>query len=59
MFARLASLVVLPLHYLPTIRRTTSFSWMKSNFTKLLDFVGVAVDFGALSAAMDFSKMLA
>jgi hypothetical protein len=35
------------------------FSWMKSNFTKLLDFVGVAVDFGALSAAMDFSKMLA
>jgi hypothetical protein len=35
------------------------FSWMMSNFTKLPDFVGGAVDFGALSAAMNFLKMLA
>ena len=35
------------------------FSWMKSNFAKLPDFVGGAVDFGALSAATNFSKMLA
>ena len=34
------------------------FSWMKSNFAKLPDFLGGAVDFGALSAATNFSKML-
>jgi hypothetical protein len=34
------------------------FSWMKSNFAKLLDFMGGAIDFGALSTAMNFSKML-
>jgi len=32
---------------------------MKSNVVKLLDFVGGAVDFGALSAATNISKMLA
>jgi hypothetical protein len=32
---------------------------MKSNFAKLPDFIGGAVDFGALSAATNFSKMLA
>jgi hypothetical protein len=31
---------------------------MKSNFAKLLDFMGGAIDFGALSTAMNFSKML-
>jgi hypothetical protein len=34
-------------------------SWMKPNFAKLLDFVSGAVDFGALSFATNFSKMLA
>ena len=34
------------------------FSWMKFNFAKLPDFVGGVVDFGALSAATNFSKML-
>jgi hypothetical protein len=29
------------------------FSWMKSNFAKLPGFVGGAVDFGALSSAME------
>jgi hypothetical protein len=33
-------------------------AWLKSNFAKLPDFVGGAVDFGALSAATNFSKML-
>jgi len=31
---------------------------MKFNFAKLPDFVGGVVDFGALSAATNFSKML-
>jgi hypothetical protein len=31
---------------------------MKSNFAKLSNFVGGAVDFGALSAATNLSKML-
>ena len=35
------------------------FSWMKSNSAKLPDFVGGAVEFGALSAATNSSKMLA
>ena len=35
------------------------FSWMKSNFAKLLDFVGESVDFGALSTTTNFAKMLA
>ena len=34
------------------------FSWLKSNFAKLLDFVGGAIDFGVLSATAFFSKML-
>ena len=33
-------------------------SLLKSNFVKLPDFVGGAIDFGALSAATNFSKML-
>ena len=32
---------------------------MKSNFAKLQDFNGGAVDFGSLSTAMNFLKMLA
>lgn len=35
------------------------FSWMKSNFAKLPGFVGGAVDFGALSSAINLSKVLA
>jgi uncharacterized protein YlxW (UPF0749 family) len=35
------------------------FSWMKSNFAKLPDFIGGAIDFGALSATTNFSQMLA
>jgi hypothetical protein len=31
---------------------------MKSNFAKLPDFVGGAIDFGALSATTNLSKML-
>jgi hypothetical protein len=34
-------------------------SWMKANFEKLPDFVGGAVDFGALASATNLSKMLA
>ena len=34
------------------------FTWLKSNFAKLPDFVGGAVDFGALAFATNFSKML-
>jgi hypothetical protein len=34
------------------------FSWMKANFLKLCDFVGGAVDFGALASATNLSKML-
>ena len=35
------------------------FSLMKSNFTKLPNFIGGAVDFGALSTITNFTKMLA
>ena len=35
------------------------FSWLKANFMKLPDFVGGAVDFGALASATNLSKMLA
>jgi len=35
------------------------FSWMKANFLKLPDFVGSAIDFGALAFATNLSKMLA
>ena len=35
------------------------FSWMKANFLKLPDFVGGAIDFGALASASNLSKMLA
>ena len=31
---------------------------MKANFLKLPDFVGRAIDFGALTSATNFSKML-
>ena len=34
------------------------FSWMKANFVKLPNFVGGAVDFGALASATKLSKML-
>ena len=34
------------------------FSWMKANFRKLPDFIGGAIDFGALASATNFSKML-
>ena len=34
------------------------FSWMKANFLKVPDFVGGAVDFGALASATNHSKML-
>ena len=34
------------------------FSWMKANFLKVPDFVGGAVDFGALASATNLSKML-
>ena len=34
------------------------FSWMKANFMKLPDFIGGAIDFGALASATNFSKML-
>jgi hypothetical protein len=34
------------------------FTWLKSNLAKLPDFVGGAVDFGALASATNFSKML-
>ena len=34
------------------------FTWLKSNLAKLSDFVGRAVDFGALASATNFSKML-
>jgi hypothetical protein len=34
------------------------FYWMKANFLKLPDFVGGAVDFGALASATNLSKML-
>ena len=34
------------------------FSSMKANFLKLPDFVGRAIDFGALTSATNFSKML-
>ena len=34
------------------------FSWMKANFLKLPDFVGGAIDFGALASATNLSKML-
>ena len=33
-------------------------TWLKSNFAKLPNFVGGAVDFGALASATNFSKML-
>jgi hypothetical protein len=35
------------------------FLWLKTNFVKLPDFIGGAVDFGALASATNFSKMLA
>ena len=35
------------------------FSWLKANFMKLPDFVGDAMDFGALAFATNLSKMLA
>ena len=35
------------------------FSWMKANFLKLPDFVGGAIDFGALASTTNLSKMLA
>ena len=35
------------------------FSWMKVNFVKLPDFIGGAIDFGALASATNFSKILA
>ena len=35
------------------------FSWMKANFLKLPDFVGGAIDFGALASATKFLKMRA
>ena len=35
------------------------FSWMKANFLKLPDFVGGAINFGALASATNLSKMLA
>ena len=35
------------------------FSWMKANILKLPDFIGGAVDFGALASATNLSKMLA
>jgi len=34
------------------------FSWMKANFIKLPNFVGEAIDFGALASATNLSKML-
>ena len=34
------------------------FSWMKSNFAKLPEFVSKAVDFGVLSSATNLSKIL-
>jgi hypothetical protein len=34
------------------------FTWLKSNLAKLPDFVVGAVDFGALTSATNFSKML-
>ena len=33
-------------------------AWLKSNFANLPDFVGGAVDFGALASASNFSMML-
>ena len=35
------------------------FSWMKANFVKLPNFIGGAVDFGALASSTNFSKILA
>ena len=35
------------------------FSWLKANFMKLPNFVGGAVDFGALVSVINLSKMLA
>ena len=35
------------------------FSWMKANFLKLPDFVGGAINFGALASATNLWKMLA
>ena len=35
------------------------FSWLKANFMNLPNFVGGAVDFGALAFATNLSKMLA
>ena len=34
------------------------FSWLKANFMNLPDFVGGAMDFGALPSAINLSKML-
>ena len=34
------------------------FAWMKSNFAKLPEFIGGAVDFGALSCATNLCKTL-
>jgi hypothetical protein len=34
------------------------FSWMKAKFLKLTNFIGRAVDFGALASATNLSKML-
>ena len=34
------------------------FSWLKANFMKLPDFIGGAMDFGALASATNLSKML-
>ena len=35
------------------------FSWLKANFMKLSDFVGGAMDFGALASTTNLTKMLA
>jgi hypothetical protein len=37
----------------------TLLSWLKAHVEKLPDFVGGAVDFGALASAINFAKMLA
>ena len=34
------------------------FSWLKANFMKLPDFIGGAMDFGALASATNLSKTL-
>ena len=44
---------------LPSEPLAFNISWMKADFLKLHDFVGHAVNFGALASATNLSKMLA